>query len=153
RVAVVTDPQRATLGLVQGLKYRRQGDEPTTAGHVGWHELLAADWTTAFAFYSELFGWQRNVPKGISADSFQLLSADSATIGGMFTKLPTAPMPFWLYYFEVPDVGLASEKVKAGGGRIMQGPNELPGLGWIVWCVDPQGAMFALQAAANQGGV
>ena len=28
-------------------------------GRVGWHELLAADREKAFAFYAELFGWQK----------------------------------------------------------------------------------------------
>ena len=49
RISIVADPQTATFALVEGLKPAlRQTvgmDEP---GHVGWHELLAADWETAF---------------------------------------------------------------------------------------------------------
>ena len=33
--------------------------EPGTPGRVGWHELFAADWEKAWAFYGELFGWQK----------------------------------------------------------------------------------------------
>ena len=52
RISVVADPQTATLALVEGLKPGpRQPAERSAPGQVGWHELLAADWKTAFAFY------------------------------------------------------------------------------------------------------
>jgi len=101
----------------------------------------------------ELFGWQRTQSGVGSLESYQLLSAGGRTIGGMFNKLPIAPIPFWLYYFNVPDITVATDRVVAGGGRTVQGPNQLPDGGWIACCVDPQGAMFALQAASNQNGV
>ena len=60
RFSVVADPQMATLALVKGLN---SGQEQSTAlgnpGHVGWHELSAVNWEEAFAFYGELFGWQK----------------------------------------------------------------------------------------------
>ena len=37
----------------------------------------------------------------------------------------------------------------AGGepiGRILSGPRQVPGGSWILQCMDPQGAMFALVA-------
>ena len=42
------------------------------------------------------------------------------------------------------------ERVKAGGGRSLEGPLELPGGSWIARCADPQGAMFALQGKRSQ---
>ena len=153
RIAIVADPQRATFALAQGLKHDLPPSEAEELGRVGWHELLAGEWKAAFAFYHELFGWQRTQSGVGSLESYQLLSAGDRTIGGMFTKLPIAPMPFWLYYFKVPDIAVATDRVTGGGGRTVQGPNQLPDVGWIAWCVDPQGAMFALQAASNQSGV
>ena len=35
--------------------------------------------------------------------------------------------------------------MKTGGGRIFEGPLELPGGSWVARCMDPQGAVFALQ--------
>ena len=59
-IAVVADPQTATFGLVKGLKPgRQQPAESGKPGRVGWHELRAADWEKAFAFYGEIFGWQK----------------------------------------------------------------------------------------------
>jgi len=154
RIAIVTDPQKATLALAEGLRPdRRAPENDGRPGHVGWHELLAADARTAFSFYSEVFGWERADSKANPMDFYQLLSSGGHTIGGVFTKLPLLPSPFWLYYVNVADVGMAAQRVTAGGGRILQGPNELPGVGWIAWCVDPQGAMFALQGGASPGAV
>ena len=53
---------------------------------VGWHELLAADWETAWAFYSELFGWQKAETDKGAMGTYQQFSAGGQTIGGMFTK-------------------------------------------------------------------
>jgi predicted enzyme related to lactoylglutathione lyase len=145
RFSVVADPQAATLALV---KWLHPGQEhPATLispGHVGWHELSAVNWEKAFAFYGELFGWQK-VDAGIGGIvTYQLFSAAGQTIGSMSTKPPTVPMPFWLYYFNVGDIDAAVERVKACGGKILEGPVEAPGDKRIARCADPQGAMFAL---------
>src|SRR5579871_3005920 len=92
-ISIVADPQGATLALVQGLKQGQQRLELDKVGHIGWHELFAVDWATAFAFYSELFGWQRAESDSGSLKSYQLLSVDGHKMGGMFTKQPMAPYP------------------------------------------------------------
>ena len=60
------------------------------------------------------------------------------------TKAPALPVAFWLYYFNVEAVDAAAARVTQGGGQIVNGPQQVPGGSWIVQCVDPQGAMFAL---------
>ena len=145
RFSVIADPQMATLALVKGLKPAQgQSIEPGTPGHVGWHELFAADWEKAFAFYSRLFGWQRADSHVGVLGTYQRFSAAGETIGGMFTKPPTLPLPFWLYYFNVDNVEAVAGRVEAGGGEILYGPTTVPGGAWIVHCTDPQGALFAL---------
>jgi hypothetical protein len=64
--------------------------------------------------------------------------------GGMMTKPPMVPVPVWGYYFNVDTIQAAIERVKAGGGTIVNGPHQVPGGQWIVQGVDPQGANFAL---------
>ena len=146
RFSVVADPQAAPLALV---KWLNPGQEQTAAltspGHVGWHELSAVDWEKAFAFYGELFGWQKVHADFGGIGAYLLFSAAGQTIGGMSTKPSTVPMPFWLYYFNVGDVDAAAERVKAGGGKILEGPIEARGGNRIARCADPQGAMFALR--------
>jgi uncharacterized protein len=152
RISIIADPQKATFALGEGLTYQPPM-ELGGQGRVGWHELLATDCKTAFAFYSALFGWERAETNIDSTASYQMLLAGGHPIGGMFTKLPVAPFPFWLYYFNVPDIAVAAKLVKAGGGRIARGPTEMRNGNWIVRCIDPQGAMFALEAGANQDGL
>lgn len=154
RISIVADPQTATLALVEGLKPSgRQPSEPAKPGRVGWHELLATDWEKAFAFYGELFGWQKADAGGGLMDTYQLFSVGGQTIGGMFTKPPTVPVPFWLYYFNIGDIDAAAERVKSAGGQVSEGPLELPGGSWIARCTDPQGAVFALQGKRSEDGL
>jgi len=150
RISIVADPQTATLALVRGLKFDTGANDPEAPGRVGWHELLATDWKKAFAFYSELLGWQKAETEASPMDSYQLFAAGGRMVGGIFTKLARVPVPFWLYYFNVADIMVALRRVKARGGRVVQGPVELPGGTWIARCIDPQGAMFALQGRRGQ---
>jgi predicted enzyme related to lactoylglutathione lyase len=147
RFSIVADPQAATLALV---KWLNPGQEPSAApslpGHVSWHELSAVDWEKAFAFYVELFGWQKVDADVGGLGTYLLFSAGGQTVGGMSTKPPTVPMPFWLYYFNVGDVDAAAKRVKSGGGKILEGPVEARGGNRVARCTDPQGAMFALRA-------
>jgi predicted enzyme related to lactoylglutathione lyase len=155
RIAVVADPQTANLGLVQELKtgQRQSPAELGKPGRVGWHELLAADWQKAFAFYGELFDWQRADAEIGPTDTYQLFSAGGQTLGGMYTKRRTDPVPYWLFYINVDDIDAAMERVRTGGGQVFEGPLEMPGGNWIARCGDPQGAAFALQGQRNQDAV
>ena len=144
RIAIVADPQMAMFGLIAWL-----GDDPTHAdqrapGCVGWHDLLAADATTIFAFYSELLGWRKAETDVDKGGAYQLFSAGGQTIGGMFSKPAMVPVPFWLYYFNVGDVDAAAARAEAAGGEILEGPLDVIGGAAVVRCVDPQGAMFAM---------
>jgi predicted enzyme related to lactoylglutathione lyase len=160
RFSVVADPQTATFALI---KWSDPGQpqpddlekssldksgldkvELDKTGRVGWHELLAADGEKAFPFYSELFGWRRAETESESESKYQPFSVGAQTIGGMFTKPPAVPMPFWLYYFNISDIAAAMEHVGKLGGQILEGPIDVPGGSRVARCTDPQGAMFAL---------
>jgi uncharacterized protein len=144
-ISVVADPQGVAFALVDGLKVgRQQPVDLGKPGRVGWHELHAADWEKVFGFYNQIFGWQKSDAE-ITDDIYQPFSAGGLTIGGMFTKRPAEPLPFWLLYFNVEDIDAAMERVGVGGGRVLEGPLELPGGNWIARCADPHGATFALQ--------
>ena len=166
RLAVVADPQTATLALVKGLKYGNPDTEPREViepqqespsppgglGRVCWHELFAADAKAAFEFYGELLGWQKAEPMTTPIESYQLFAAGEWTMGGMFNKIASAPDPFWLYYFKVADLDLAMGRVRAEGGQITRGPIEVWGDISIVHCMDAQGAVFALQGKRTKSG-
>jgi predicted enzyme related to lactoylglutathione lyase len=146
RFAVVSDNQGVGFYIARGLGKEAMPEFPAdTAGTIGWRELYATDGKAAFAFYEKMFGWTK-------ADSFdmgemgtyQLFATGSAPVGGMMTKPPAIPQPFWGYYFNVPAIDAAVDRVKAAGGTVMMGPHEVPGGQWIIQCKDPQDAYFAL---------
>jgi hypothetical protein len=152
RFSIVADPQTAMFALFKWHnRGQRQSIEWGQPGGVGWHELLAGDGTTAFAFYGALFGWQDgDAGAGAVTDAaYRLFSAGGQTIGGMFTKPASVSEPFWLFYFTVSDIDAAAARVTAGGGAIVEGPVEMPGGNRVVRCLDPQGAMFALTGRRN----
>ena len=55
-------------------------------------------------------------------------------------------MPAWCYYFNVEAIDAAVERVKAGGGQLVNAPMSVPGDSWILHATDPQGAFFCLLA-------
>jgi predicted enzyme related to lactoylglutathione lyase len=152
RFSVVSDPQMATFALFkwQGTAQQQPPDLPRQ-GRVSWHELLAADVERSWAFYSELFGWQKAQTNVSSVGTYQQFSAGGQTIGGMMTKPATVPVSSWLYYFDVGDIDAAVKRVKAGGGQLLSGPAEVATGKWIAQCTDPQGAMFALAGYRGVG--
>jgi uncharacterized protein len=144
RFSIVADPQMATFALI-GWRPGREGVanwfEP---GGIGWHELLAVDADRAFSFYGSLLGWRKAKSDIGPPGTYGLLSVGGKAIGGIFNKPPVVPHPFWLFYFSVGDIDAAAERVKFGGGQILEGPLEVPAGGRVARCVDPQGAMFAM---------
>ncbi|MBP1859115.1 VOC family protein [Rhizobium herbae] len=149
RFAIVTDPHGAVFALFKG---DGSGEMPEIAqnanGNIGWHELMAGDLATEFPFYQEMFGWTKDttMPMGEMGD-YQIFGHNGAQIGGMMTKPATVPAPpYWGFYFNVEALDAAIERSTARGGKVVNGPMEVPGGAWVVNCVDPQGAYFNLVA-------
>jgi predicted enzyme related to lactoylglutathione lyase len=59
------------------------------------------------------------------------------------------PAPHWLYYINIEGADAAAARVTAAGGKVLNGPHEVPGGQWVVQALDPQGAMFGLVAPAK----
>ncbi|BDV39355.1 glyoxalase [Methylocystis bryophila] len=146
RFSIIADPQGTTLGLIERLQQSPQelGKDLSLQGRVGWHELLAADYASAFDFYSALLGWRKRDRLDGYMGAYQNFAVRAQTIGGMFSKPPTLAHPFWLYYFNVADIDAAARRVEAARGAIYYGPIEAPGGACVLHCADSQGATFAL---------
>ena len=145
RIAMVTDPQGAALYVMKPIGTEDStACAPERAGHGAWHELYAADGPAATAFYGAQFGWEKAHavdmgPMGV----YQLWQRNGQTLGGIFTD-PRFPQPAWLVYFRVDGIEAAAQRITQAGGQVVNGPMEVPGGGWIVNGIDPDGAMFAL---------
>jgi hypothetical protein len=147
RFAIVGDPQGAAFALFKGNSSPPEPAAMGTPGHIGWHELYAADDEEAFAFYSKTFGWllSRDVDMG-PMGVYKIFGLDGNDMGGMMTKSPEMPTPAWTFYFNVDAIDAALDRIKQAGGDVLNGPMQVPGDNWVIQCRDPQGAMFALVA-------
>lgn len=148
RFATVADPQGAAFCLFKGPS-AEQPPQPAagTPGTFGWHELCAGDLASAWPFYSSLFGWTKDEAFNMGEMGiYQLFAAGGTVIGGMTTKPPELPQPCWLYYVNVEAIDAAAARVKAASGQLISEPMAVPGGSWVVQCLDPQGAMFAMLA-------
>jgi hypothetical protein len=163
RFAVVADPQGAPFVIMQPNPYLPPPEVPMgTPGHVGWRELNAADGPSALPFYAGRFGWTEAPfpPMGDDAAGadmgppmfYQLFTTTGEGMtGGIGTKPDEQPAPAWLFYFNVDDIDAATERVRARGGQVVLEPMPVPGGGWIINAIDPQGAMFALTGPRLEG--
>lgn len=75
---------------------------------------------------------------------YRIFAHNGKAIGGMMKRMPQAPVCYWGYYFNVDGIDDAVTRISTGGGKVVNGPMEVPGESWIVNCQDPQGAFFSL---------
>jgi uncharacterized protein len=149
RFAVAADPHGAPFMIMAPQGEDRPPLPMTTPGTIGWRELSAGDLDEAFAFYARLFGWTKGdaIPMGPMGD-YQLVHAGGAdAMGAMMKKPAERPYPQWLFYFVVPAIDAARDRIVKGGGKVTMEPMEVPGGAWAMEGLDPQGARFGLTAA------
>lgn len=145
RFAVLADPQGATFAAIQPLT--PMGDVPHKAGFVSWHELNTTDYQAAWKFYSELFGWKPTSAMDMGPDGqYWMFGLDpQKSLGGMSNVARQHNLPpHWLYYVTVDDIDATVALIKKHGGKILNGPMDIPGNDKIAQCMDPQGAAFAI---------
>jgi uncharacterized protein len=149
RFAVVADPQGAIFVLFQPHDVRQEPERPKAGspGSAAWHDLVAIDWQTDFAFYAELFGWSKSEAMDMGPNGvYQIFAVGSQPIGGMMNRMDPAQAPGWLFYFNVDEIKAAVARVNQHGGRVIHGPSEVPGGQQIAHCLDPQGGIFGMVA-------
>ncbi|AXV14700.1 glyoxalase [Neorhizobium sp. SOG26] len=149
RFAVIADPHGAVLCIMKPVPMETPPTElgPQDPGNVGWHELYAGNGEEALDFYNKIFGWTLDHAMDMGPmGKYNIFAYNGQAIGGMMTRPQDMP-PCWVYYFNVPLIDTAIERVKAGGGQILNGPMEVPGGAWIIQATDPQGAFFCLVGA------
>lgn len=150
RFAVLSDPQGAAIVVFtpNPAMPTPARPEPPAAGTVGWHELFTTDVEAGFDFYNKMFGWTKVSDMDMGPMGVYRLFDEGENKqmgdGGMMTKPPQVPVSGWKFYFFVDSINAAIERVKAGGGKIVHGPDQVPGGTWVIQGQDPQGAMFSL---------
>lgn len=146
RSVVLSDPHGAALAAFEpeGAAPGHRGDP--RVGDFSWHELATTDHRAAWDFYSAVFGWRQTDETDLGEMGvYRMFGAGDGNLGGMYDKGEGTPGgPAWLCYVRVYDLDAAVQRVGARGGRVVNGPLEVPGGDRIAQCSDPQRAAFAL---------
>jgi hypothetical protein len=147
RFAILNDPQGAMFALIQSLTEMPPPDREGP-GRFSWAELNTTDWKGAWTFYSELFGWKptQSMNMGPELGEYFMFGMDSQqSMGGMSNAAGMMKAPaHWLHYINVKNTDEAAKRLVQKGGKVLNGPMDVPGGDRIAQCLDPQGGMFAI---------
>jgi predicted enzyme related to lactoylglutathione lyase len=147
RVAIVTDPQGAPIGLA---KFRRGVPEPDPSklsqNEFFWQEYLARDAAQALAFYKRLAGYESVLQESKLEVDYHVLRTTRGR-AGLFQLPPKSVdvQPNWLPYLLVSDPAAAAGRVAALGGTVVLPAAPERRNGTLVVISDPSGAVVALQ--------
>jgi len=153
RMAIMRDPQGIPFYVMRGASeensnaFSRDG-----LGKCNWNELSTDDQQGALKFYGDVFGWTYpdKMPMGEMGD-YVFIDVAGTTIGAIMQRPKDSPPANWRFYFRAPDIEVAGDKVKRGGGTVHMGPMEVPGGDRIIVISDPEGANVGIVGPGNQG--
>ena len=148
RFAVVQDPFGASFAVftpkpAPGAPAPKRGG----LGDFSWFELYTPNPEGAWKFYQTLFGWEKTSAMDMGdMGVYQMFGRGGGIPNGGMMKPPPGAPPAWMPYALVKDAKAAAVTATANGGKIVNGPMEVPGGDWIAQGIDPQGAMFAVHS-------
>jgi predicted enzyme related to lactoylglutathione lyase len=148
RFAVVQDPTGASFAIFTP-KPPAGSPEPKKGpiGDFSWFELYTPNPEGAWKFYQALFGWEKTSAMDMGEMGvYQMFGRGGGIPNGGIMKPPPGAPPAWMPYAMVKDAKAAAATATANGGKIVNGPMEVPGGDWIATGMDPQGAMFSVHS-------
>lgn len=148
RYAVISDPQGTPIGVYEPGAGMSGDNAAPMAGPVVWHELMIENPEAALQFYKDVFGWEIVATHQMGGDvgTYYLFGKGTTQMGGIFARhgQPGQSKPRWLIYLGVPSVIAAVEAAKAAGGKLLNGPHQVPGGSWIAQLLDSHGVAVAV---------
>jgi len=107
-------------------------------------DVPAEDVERAKIFYSVLFGWKYESYPEMQYNLISTTNLDGTpgVGGGMGERME--PSQRMLNYFGVPSIDAAMNQVKTLGGKVLTEKMVVPGMGFLVNCMDTEGNMFGL---------
>ena len=112
-------------------------------GEVSWIDLVTTDPSAARDFYGALFGWDFDIGPP-ETGRYTLCRVRGRAAAGMNGTPSERVAPAWTTYFFGDDLAAAAQRLGELGGRVTQGPLDIPGQGELVVAGDPTGAVFGL---------
>jgi predicted enzyme related to lactoylglutathione lyase len=113
-------------------------------------EIPAKDVEKLQKFYSELFGWKiEKAPGPIPYWTIETVPIDENMMplrpgvnGGIYQKVDSEQKP--VNYISVESIDECLRNIETSGGTIVQGKQEVTGVGWVAVALDPEGNQFAI---------
>jgi hypothetical protein len=136
---VLRDPGGAIVALTDGAT--------ESSASVVWHQLNTRDPARAAGSYSALFGWSFTTTLDLGQlgrhQRFAFAAGEPSI--GLLSDVEGRPEvhTHWLFFFAVPSLDVAVERVRRHGGSAI-GPIELPNGVRVAACDDAQGAAFGI---------
>lgn len=119
-------------------------DGPRPQGTPCWFDQMSPDVSAAATFYERLFGWTYDV-SGPEYGHYHLAKVEGRPAAGIGQLPEGAEMPSaWTVYLAADDAAAMADQAVRGGGRLLQGPMEVPAMGHLAIVQDPAGAVFGL---------
>ena len=150
-IAMVTDPMGVPFYVMTPIPPPGKPDarsdvfDVAAAQHVRWNELASSDQSRAKRFYAGHFGFEFRDSLSMGAmGSYDFIDHGGVRIGAIMQKPSQRPIGGWLFYFGVTSVTTAKAAIEKEGGKVLDGPHQVPGGDWTVTAIDPQGAAFGI---------
>ena len=145
RSAALADPTGARVAIWEPKRHKGAALVGET-GAMCWNELLSPDIEATGRFYRTVFDWSSDLVDTSEDSSYTIFKGGTTMIAGMMARparLRDVP-PNWLTYFGVDDCDASAAKATQLGGKVLQPPTDIPGIGRFAVCQDGQGAVFAI---------
>lgn len=119
-------------------------------GQFAWYDLISPDPDGARKFYAPLTNWGTQ-PFG---KDYTMWTTSGAPFAGIYRLSPQMREegipPHWMLYVETSDVDATARLTTSLGGKVMNGPNDIPNVGRYAVLQDPHGASFGVYQPAGK---
>jgi predicted enzyme related to lactoylglutathione lyase len=116
-----------------------------TDGEPCWADVTAPDVDAAKSFYGALLGWTFG-ETGPDFGNYVMCFKDGKSVAGISPPMPgteNSP-PVWSLYLWTSDADATAKRIEQSGGKLLMGPDEVPGFGRFGFALDPTGAAFGV---------
>ncbi|MGB7478271.1 MAG: VOC family protein, partial [Polyangiales bacterium] len=117
---------------------------PELPGKFVWHNLVTGDGEAAREFYGELFGWEFEVKDD---GGYSVIRYHGRNLGGILDTSKDGKMSkrgHWLSAMSVPNLKASLAAVSKAGGKQLESPIDVSGVGRVVTVEDADGAVLHL---------
>ena len=118
-------------------------------GQFVWYELTTPDVDAARRFYPPITGWGT---QQFDKD-YTMWTTGGVPFAGIFRLGPEQRQqgipPNWMPYIEADNVDETARRATSLGGKLVAGPQDIPGTGRFAVLQDPQGATFGIYKSSQ----